>query len=695
VAVSNPAFNGTNAATVSRDFGFGATRGSGQVYLNGAALPIDSWSNGVIVARVPPGASTGQLEVLRGNGRRSVMGVTVTVSNTAPFAVVAPAAGAGVTHTSIQAAIDAAPQGALILVKPGTYKELVVMHKKVQLQGWGAWSTVIDAMKALPAENLQAWRNKVASLLAAGQFSLLPGQVPGFNPQTNQPSLFAFEEGPGILVVANTGEFNNTSAARIDGLMVTGASEGGGILVNGYANYLQISNNKIVGNSGIYGGGVRVGHPGLLNTATNDYTDAQNDNLNIHHNHIALNGGMNGVGGGVAMCNGADSYRVEFNYVCGNFSRGNGGGIAHLGRSNNGVINRNTVLLNQAFSAGVGSNGGGIFVGGLPAVTAGQLSAGTGTVDITANLIQGNHAATGDGGGIRLQYVNGRDVQAAPNNPLTWYRVRVDNNMLVNNVAGHAGGGISMQDVAASGRIGLDVITGASRLLHNTVAHNDSTATSIAAFAAGNQNQSTPQPAGIVSWNHSAALVTAMTNPAFRTTFSDPTVLNNIVWRNRSFYFFADLGVSPPTYGLVPNIGAGQAAVYNDFGVLGTAGALDPRYSLLTSTAGFHSSNFTGDPLFVGAYFNGNRALSITSPGTPSSMDTFAAFDEGGNFLMLQYGPLTPRGNYHLQDGSPAEARGFRVPILPPIATTDFDGESRPQPAGPLQPPDVGADERP
>ena len=53
--------------------------------------------------------------------------------------------------------------------------------------------------------------------------------------------------------------------ARVDGFTITGADTGGGIIVNGYASYLDISNNRVANNSGNFSGGIRVGHPLLLN----------------------------------------------------------------------------------------------------------------------------------------------------------------------------------------------------------------------------------------------------------------------------------------------------------------------------------------------------------------------------------------------------------------------------------------------
>ena len=66
---------------------------------------------------------------------------------------------------------------------------------------------------------------------------------------------------------------------------------------------------------------------------------------------------------------------------------------------------------------------------------------------INANLIMGNAAESGSGGGIRLQNVNGTEVVTLPEpNPDLWYSVNVTNNIITNNVAGWDGAGVSLQD---------------------------------------------------------------------------------------------------------------------------------------------------------------------------------------------------------------------------------------------------------
>ena len=703
VEVPNPDYDGTPATpmTIPRDFGFGATQGGGSVTLNGTPITITNWSDATIEAVIPAGTPGGtyQLMVTRDGGATTKTGLSFTIGGGEPIRV---AAGG-----SIQAAIDAAPNNGspLILVPPGTYNELVIMHKPVRLQGWGAFSTTINAVKA-PTEKLATWRSNLAAYLAANQFSLLPGQEVGFNVPNNEPILFGAEEGPGILVVGNAAnngnpnEFGPSRIGRIDGIGVTGADLGGGIFVSGYARNLQISNNRVFSNQGTYGGGIRVGSPTLLDeTATSGYTDSRNPDLQILFNQIRQNGSLGGAGGGIALYGGSHRYQVRQNTVCGNFSTGNGGGIGHLGMSDGGTIAGNTVVFNQTFNQGVGVNGGGVFIGGAAPIVPNVLSEGSGDVNVLANVILGNQAGAGDGGGIRTQFVNGTDVQGSRNNASGWHLINIDNNVIVDNMAGLAGGGVSLQDTA---RVFMR---------HNTVANNDSTATVGAVFNA-TTNQSAPQPAGVVARAHSGDLAGAFGNGAgvaAYKVFSNPTMMNNIVWHNRSFYWAIDPacdatapGVSPTDcFGLYPRVGApyDEAPVYDDLAVLGVVlppgsppACLNPTNGILTTlsdgTCVYSATNGTADPMFVGEYVNRAPGLTILIPEVTTSLATAPAFDEGGNFIDVRFGPLTLIGDYHLQDGSPAEGLGTTGTGV----TTDVDGEGRPIPNG--SNPDAGADER-
>ncbi|MCK9529941.1 MAG: right-handed parallel beta-helix repeat-containing protein [Gammaproteobacteria bacterium] len=621
VQVTNPRFGEPGEPRlVTRDFGFGDTPGT--VTISDMSLSVVTWNNETIVARLgrqrPP---SGQLVVTRGdNFTATETSVTVTVGPIAGEIIeVSPGPG-----TPIQDAIDAASAGDLILVAPGTYEEMVVMWKPVQLQGAGA-ATVINAVNA-PGEKLQAWRDKVWSLFDSGAIDLLPSQTLT-GPLALADDQLMTEEGAGVAVFAKQGQFVASPNARIDGLTITGADNGGGIVVNGYADYLAISNNRVYGNAGVYGGGIRVGHPALvLETAAGlVHQDGDNDNVNIHHNWVAQNGGLfsGGAGGGIGLMHGTDGYQVTDNFICGNFTQGDGGGIGHLGMNDEGVIARNRILFNQSFSQGVEVSGGGIFVGGAPSLagTAGRTE-GAGSLTIEDNLIQGNLAGAGDGGGIRLALINGQDIAFYRNRPADWHRINLVNNIIVNNVAGYAGGGISLQDAAAVSLVG------------NVIANNDSTATTGAAFAPplGTANDSVPQPAGIVAYAHSVELAAAFEGVAEEErlkygVFSNPDSSGNIVQHNRAFSFHNVPYADPPEFGLNPNIGAGDPPVYWDLAVMpaGT-GAL----SMMPTSA-----------CFVQEYFNGERGQTVLEVENTTTISAQPAFDEGGNFIDVRYGPLS------------------------------------------------------
>jgi len=682
VEVPNPLYDPatTQPVTISRDFGFGNTPGT--VTIGGIPMVDVVWTSGVIEGRLGDGTQTGQLIVTRANGKASPVGVTVTVGNipgSLRYVFPGPAG-----TTPIQDAIDAAVAGDLILVAPGVYYESVIMWKPVQLQGWGAYSTIINPVK-VPAERILRWRQKIEGLVLNGQIDLLPSQELAF--AGIEPVTFFQEEGAGILVVArNTsqanGGFGPYPRARIDGLTITGTDTGGGIVVNAYAHYLEISNNRLHGNQGALNGGIRIGHADLVAQGPNglQYDHAQNDHVRIHHNQIAANGGLGGVGGGVSLYTGSDDYAVTDNVICGNFTSGNGAGIGHQGLSKNGLIARNKIYFNQSFNQGTGVSGGGVFVGGGAPLVLGGLTPGAGSVTIDGNLIQGNQAGAGDGGGIRLELVNGQDVADNPGAPGQWFKIDIINNILANNMAGLAGGGISMQDAARVNAV------------NNTVARNESTATAGEAFAPGSPNLSTMQPAGIVARAHSTAFRLVL-----GTEVPNPVLVNNIVRENRSFQFYVNAAMTPP-FGLLPLPTDPQ--VWSDLAILGTVGPaqLQPMYCMLTDATGYDPSNTSVDPLFVRQYFNGDRGQTLIQPEIKTAIQVAAAFDEGGNFIDVRFGPLTlvnpatdlPYGDYHLQQTSPARDNGSAA-IVPTIAGLgrDYDRELRPNGAGV----DRGADE--
>jgi len=691
-SVDNPDWgdpDGVEPRNIERDYSFVAGCSARLEDAAGAptALTVNSCTVEQVSATVPNGTAAGDYQVVVTNpdGTDSPIGVTLTVG---PFA--------GNVHTvaagdSIQATIDAAADGDLILVGPGNYDELVIMDKAVKLQGWGAGVVTINA-RQVPTEKVQVWRELATSKVENFSITQLPGQelgLPGFPALAE--ALFPTEEGAGIFVAGNitkvTGSgkiqtnFSQNPGARIDGITVLGASTGGGIIVNGYAEGLSIGNNVVTGNAGAFGGAIRVGHPQLshedADTGVPVYDDAENDNIRIHHNHIAKNGGRGGAGAGVSLHKGADSYAVQDNWICGNFTSGNGAGIGHLGMSDKGVIEDNFIIFNESFAQAGPRSGGGIFIGGQPGLAPVDvdglpllLSPGSGSVTIDSNLIRGNLAGAGDGGGIQLASVNGLEIADKPNSRGQWYRIDMINNMINNNVAALAGGGISMQDAA---RVFIQ---------NDTVAHNESTATAALAFSAADPNKSNATPAGIVAREHSDdfAFLMAEANVPNNNTdlydFSNPVLSDSIVEHNRSFYWLnvddpatavIETGLYPsncPPGGtgtpldpytapepdcdlsIVEPYSADLAVMDGPFTVVDPSLlAMDPSSSLLTDNLENQAyyigvdGNVTGDPVFVNPYFNG--AIGDLDIQEFTTLSTAGAFDEGGNFIQVSYNPLS------------------------------------------------------
>jgi hypothetical protein len=308
-------------------------------------------------------------------------------------------------------------------------------------------------------------------------------------------------------------------------------------------------------------------------------------------------------------------------------------------------------------------------------------------------------------------------------------------------------------------------------IVNNTIAHNDALATSgvitnsigtpQASGPAGNCVQaglttSCPQSAGVTSTPNSSLMLAAMGgltitcppgNPGCK-GFSNPALYNNIIYQNRSFYvgvgtlgtgtlnqqnlvslFNAFTSTLAPTQA---STGACSAATYWDLGVRGdkttapnsgSTFALSPRYSALTTTAGYNAGaahNVAGNPNFVSQYCNGSRVppectvadgcagprgygvppgiADAVTPNPLFSLSPSATVDEGNNWINVSWGPLSltspsvlgadgkwggglPLGNYALTPGSSDIDRIPTSETLPAGVTrptTDFFGNPRP-----------------
>ncbi len=504
--------------------------------------------------------------------------------------------------------------------------------------------------------------------------------------------------------------------SSIDGLGITDSSQGGGgIFVHGWGHNLQIANNRIQSNAGTLSGGINLGQgefapsyiqggatnaaPGSCVTSNSILAGTQlpyceNMGVNIHNNNVSLNSstgdelfsGTPAGAGGVSICTGADYYKFNYNWVCGNLSSGDGGGVAHMGFSYDGDIEHNWILFNQSLNPTIPANGGGLLVMGTPDAdptcgattdtdcvpTPGSITPSDGVgpgLMINANLIMGNAAESGSGGGLRFQSVNGSDVLAFPTKPGQWYSPTVQNNIIADNVAGWDGAGISLVDA-------LNV-----NIVNNTIVSNSTTAsagilfTTIGYPLASSEGTncvigtetSCPQIAGLVSIQNSAVMKanlpatvrcpdghyqgTTATNGTCR-NYSYPLLANNIFWQNSAYYigvgalsaqyqqnvvslynaFTTTLApTQPQTDATTPNgagvtitggTGACVAANYWDIGVRGdmtVAGhesgvTLNPTYSVLTppitgtlASLGYAASNTGSNPNFVSQYCNGSR----------------------------------------------------------------------------------------
>jgi len=485
--------------------------------------------------------------------------------------------------------------------------------------------------------------------------------------------------------------------SSIDGLGVTDSSQGGGgIFVHAWGHNLQIANNRIYNNTGTLSGGISVGQgefpPGyFMGGATNadpgscvntglqpgyQQPYCHNLNVNVHNNAITSNSSIGdelfsstlaGVGG-VSFCTGADYYKFNYNWVCGNIGTGDGGGIGQVGFAYNGDIEHNTILFNQSTNPTISTNGGGLLIMGTPDVdpTCGQLtdldcappglSDGTGPgLVINANLLMGNSADSGSGGGIRLQGINGTDIVNFPKTPAQWYTVTVTNNIIANNVAGWDGAGISLQD-------SLDV-----NFINNTVISNDTTASAgplfntLGAPLAGSPNAtyqttgattSAPQPAGLVAVNNSAPLQAAFsasqvapgtgwTCPAGHYSsasanngncqlLSYPVIQNDVFWQNRTFY----IGVGPLGSGTINQ--QNVVSLYNSF--VNTPASSEPVADATTPNGS--GVVITGG---TGACVAGTSFWDIGVRG-----DTGPSDHTGGARLAPSYSILTDVGDYSL-----------------------------------------------
>ncbi len=603
---------------------------------------------------------------------------------------------------------------------------------RVPLEGIVGWDTTVNGNLA---ELLQE-----PSLLGAYEGAGITVLSKGVKIPTGATNVFGngseaeFPTGSTLLTSANCGSGKSGSGgyvpnpypsnfqcnpSSIDGLQVTDSSQGGGgIALHAWAHNMQISNNRINNNAGTLSGGISVGQgefpdaylaPNSSVTSPGSCQDSSitntqlpycfNLNVNIHNNMVVSNSSTGDElfsstpagGGGVTFCTGSDYYKFNYNWVCGNMSTGDGGGVVQLGFAYNGDIEHNSILFNQSTNPTIPTNGGGLLVmGAAPdgstlvngvATECGSVTdndcipglsdgAGPGLV-INGNLILGNSADSGSGGGMRFQAINGADVPRFPANPERWYGVTVTNNIIANNVAGWDGAGVSLEDALnvnlINNTIVSNVTTASSGVLFNTIGAPMASTQSPPPTTTLNGTTSLPQPAGLVTVQNSPQLTSAFTgnitcpanhyagnsalNGTCRTT-SFPYLANDVFWQNDAYNigvgalsaayqqnivtlynaFTGTPAASQPSTGATVANGNGSivtggtgacilpgttgAPSYWDIGVRGDTGPgnhasgviLTPQYSVLTDAADYPGLNNLGaNPTFASQYCNGSR----------------------------------------------------------------------------------------
>jgi hypothetical protein len=629
--------------------------GSAVTWVQGNASTPDT-----ITIQVPAVSSTfpagpKQLTITTAAGVSSTNGITVHVLGTGynpPIVNVPPPPpepGNGGPN-ALQNAINAAAPGSLVVLSAGTYNENILVWKPLRIQGLGPGG-IIGAHE-LQGRDPEDPRFDIKGSIVDGRFfqqnltaydATVAAHAPYVLPNFVGGGASTVLRGADLTLVAKTSSDYNVASlpngedspamngARIDGLgLMTGRGDGaGGIQLQAAINNLQITNNILENNGGVFAGGIGLGQP---------YVHGQhNTSVRIANTKLIGNGGLT-TSGGVGIFYGSDNYEVRNSTVCSNFSVEYGAGISHIGLSPGGSVHDNRIYYNEAVDSG-----GGIAIESelpVPVPAGGALGNGSGAVSVDRNLIQSNTSVLDDGGGIF--------VLDALDQPIS-----IRNNMIVNNLAADMGGAITIDD---SSKV---------RIVNNTIANNQTTGSS------ENSAIGAPHAAGLASeaneplWQSDARYVAQYPNAATRPRFSNPTALfNNIFWNNDAM--------------TLDQFGPGAALVdqgFIDFEVRGTGNNTDtftPRYSLLTNGLVLRSNgarlpapggqgNIVGaDPSFVTPFVN-----ELTVSGSRLDPQQAAVSITGTD------PPVGLTGNYHVTAASPAIDRGagFSNLASPPPGT--------------------------
>jgi hypothetical protein len=519
--------------------------------------------------------------------------------------------------------------------------------------------------------------------------------------------------------------------SAIDGVSILNSSQGGGgIYLHGWNHSMQIANNRISANAGTLSGAINLGSgetppayivdnticgntgvtptplcppsvpnaqlPNVPATLLNGEIPFQfNSNVHIHHNQIldnasigdALFSGSPAGAGGVTISAGSDNYELDHNWIAANLTSSDGGGVAHMGVSFNGKIHNNFVLFNQANNPTLPVDGGGIVIMGAQedrTLPNGQECGSTTDLDcppgigdgtgpglvIDSNLILGNSAEDGSGGGLRLRQTNGTEVAAFLKSPQNWYGITVTNNIIVNNVAGWDGAGVSLQDsfktVFTNNTVASNDTTASAGVLFKTLGAIDAASPPPGCLPTPDPSQPQnpnclltnaphiPQPAGLVTMQNTPNMMSQLPNgvvcPAGfgygtingngqETNLTNgrcvlvglPRISNDLFWQNRAFHVeIVDANGNPIPSGNSPPTGTGLKSNQNIVALLPeftqqyTGQCVTPpanqelywdlgvRMDLLPNQNG-HTLVFNTATVGAGSYSTGNGGSGVTA----------------------------------------------------------------------------------
>jgi hypothetical protein len=658
---------------------FGSTAGS--VQLGGTTVPTTSWTADEIRFTVPNDSGlrgSRNLQVTRADGKTGYNMLTLQVlapatgSNSATNPRIAEV-GPGKQYATVQAALEAARPTLqarfwLVVVWPGQqtaddprgdYNENLIVHHRVRVQGVGPGGFTASGT-FVPGSILNGLGFNPDNAQGASWLSLLGTLRYSGDPQVPDAAV--------VTVLDDPGNFVGGYDPALDGFTITGGvqldfptnvnavtggvktpygatgalvSQGGGVYVHSAVRNLSVTDNVIVGNGGSYGGGVRVGTPYLSNN---------NTGFSLARNQIRDNGGTN-LAGGIGIFARNDGYSVSNNAICGNFSAEYGGAMTAFGYQGNagGRVDHNRIWFNGSYD-----EGGGVMIAGELPSNPDNLSAGSGPVSIDHNQISTN-IASDDGGGIRLLQVSGSNISQNQRGTIS-----IVDNDVVNNVSAHEGGGIALDDAAF-----VDIVG-------NTVARNVTTATAIT-------SDGLPAAAGLSTATNSDPLQARLRNGNFftlnrsqvlaGTTFSKPTLLDNLFWDNRAGTF---------TDGTVTGIGllpdGTDGGVENwDMGMTDTPlGDLSPRGSVIQTIRGTDLTTTDSRT---------NRVTDASSVKDPFELTvdvlasrTYPAFRQ--SVIIAEVLPPNLLGDYHLT-GSSSSAYGAGLASLLVVWGTSTNPSSR------------------